>query len=102
MENGAVRVNDVAMQNCKNLGYEVSMLFHIQLKKKPERALAQTKHRSLYLAHPVNFSDDKWVACSFAERGCMVPSAISQGRMNLAQLQRRSFPNESLPASRRK
>lgn len=87
------------VQNCRNLRYEMNMLFHIQLKKKPERALVQATRNSLYLAHPVNFYDDRWVAYRFAAEGCIVPSAILQGCMNLVQSQCTSFPNESFPVS---
>lgn len=102
MESGAVGVNDVAMQSFKNSGCEVNMVFHIELKTKLERALVQAKHHSLYLAHPVNFNDDKWVAYRFADEGCMMPSAISQGHMTFVQLRYRSFPNESLCPSHSK
>lgn len=92
MENGAVRENEVAVQNFKNLRYEVNMLLYIQLKKSQrERALVQIDQHSLSLAHLVNANDDKCMAFRFADEDCMILSAILQGRTNLMQLQCRSF-----------
>lgn len=70
--------------------------------EKKNKALVQANQHSLYLTHPTNFNDDRSVAYRFADQGCRVPSAISQGRVNPVQSQRRGFPNESLLASHSK